>query len=112
MQRRFKTDRALLKLLGVQGGAWTTTDVAIATGMPLDVIEPRLLSLAVASGAQLRVADDGNVTYVFSAQLRRLLLARSWKLRLDACLRKDLPRISDGMVYTTEHDLLTQPIDH
>ncbi|WP_136988037.1 hypothetical protein [Synechococcus sp. UW179B] len=88
MQRRSKTDRALLKLLGVQGGAWTTTDVAIATGMPLDVIEPRLLSLAVASGAQLRVADDGNVTYVFSAQLRRLLLARSWKLRLDACLRK------------------------
>ena len=56
--------------------------------MPMDVIEPRLLSLAVASGAQLRVADDGNVTYVFPAQLRRLLLARSWRLRLAACLRK------------------------
>jgi hypothetical protein len=52
------------------------------------VIEPRLLSLAVASGAQLRVADDGNVTYVFPAQLRRLLLARSWRLRFAACLRK------------------------
>ena len=56
--------------------------------MPMDVIEPRLLSLAVASGAQLRVADDGNVTYVFPAQLRRLLLARSWRLRFAACLRK------------------------
>ena len=88
MQKRSKTDRALLKLLGVQGGAWTTADVAIGTGMPMDVIEPRLLSLAVASGAQLRVADDGNVTYVFPAQLRRLLLARSWRLRLAACLRK------------------------
>ena len=54
----------------------------------MDVIEPRLLSLAVASGAQLRVADDGNVTYVFPAQLRRLLLARSWRLRFAACLRK------------------------
>ena len=54
----------------------------------MDVIEPSLLSLAVASGAQLRVADDGNVTYVFPAQLRRLLLARSWRLRLAACLRK------------------------
>ena len=88
MQKRSKTDRALLKLLGVQGGAWTIADVAIGTGMPMDVIEPRLLSLAVASGAQLRVADDGNVTYVFPAQLRRLLLARSWRLRLAACLRK------------------------
>jgi hypothetical protein len=88
LQKRSKTDRALLKLLGVQGGAWTTADVAIGTGMPMDAIEPRLLSLAVASGAQLRVADDGNVTYVFPAQLRRLLLARSWRLRLAACLRK------------------------
>ena len=88
LQRRSKTDRALLKLLGVQGGAWTTADVAIGTGLPLDVVEPRLLALAVATGAQLRVADDGNVTYVFPAQLRRLLLARSWRLRLDAWLRK------------------------
>ena len=54
----------------------------------MDAVEPSLLSLAVASGAQLRVADDGNVTYVFPAQLRRLLLARSWRLRLAACLRK------------------------
>ena len=88
LQRRSKTDRALLKLLGVHGGAWTTADVAIGTGLPLDVVEPRLLSLAVASGAQLRVADDGDVTYVFPAQLRRLLLARSWRLRLAAGLRK------------------------
>ncbi len=44
--------------------------------------------MAVASGAQLRVSDDGNVTYVFPAQLHRLLLARSWRLRLDAWLRR------------------------
>ena len=88
LQRRSKADRALLKLLGVQGGDWTTADVAIGTGLPLDVVEPRLLSLAVASGAQLCVADDGDVTYVFPAQLRRLLLARSWRLRLAAGLRK------------------------
>ena len=88
MQKRSKTDRALLKLLGVQGGAWTTADVAIGTGIPMDAVEPSLLSLAVASGAQLRVADDGNVTYVFPAQLRRLLLARSWRLRFASCLRK------------------------
>jgi hypothetical protein len=75
-----------LKLIGVQGGAWTTADVAIGTGIPMDAVEPSLLSLAVASGAQLRVADDGNVTYVFPAQLRRLLLARSWRLRFAACL--------------------------
>ena len=72
----------------MRGGAWTTAEAAIGTGLPLDVVEPRLLALAVATGAQLRVADDGNVTYVFPAQLRRLLLARSWRLRLDAWLRK------------------------
>ena len=88
MKGRSTTDQALLRLLGVRGGAWTTAEAAIGTGLPLDVVEPRLLALAVASGAQLRVADDGNVTYVFPAQLRRLLLARSWRLRLDACLRK------------------------
>jgi hypothetical protein len=33
--------------------------------------------------------------------------------RLEAARwRKSLARISDGMVYTTEQDLLTQPIDH
>lgn len=88
MKGRSTTDQALLSLLGARGGAWTTAEASIGTGLPLDVVEPRLLALAVASGAQLRVADDGNVTYVFPAQLRRLLLARSWRLRLDAWLRK------------------------
>ncbi len=78
----------MLSLLGARAGAWTTAEASIATGLPLDVVEPRLLALAVASGAQLRVSDDGNVTYVFPAQLHRLLLARSWRLRLDAWLRR------------------------
>jgi hypothetical protein len=34
------------------------------------------------------------------------------KRREAACWRKTLPQISEGMVYTTEHDFLTQPIDH
>jgi hypothetical protein len=88
LKGRSTTDQALLSLLGSRGGAWTTAEASIGTGLPLDVVEPRLLALAVASGAQLRVADDGNVTYAFPAQLRRLLLARSWRLRLDAWLRK------------------------
>ncbi len=88
MRGRSNTDDALLTLLGVQGGAWTTADAAIATGLPLNIVEPRLLALAVASGAQLRVSKDGNVTYVFRSQLRRFLLARSWRLRLHACLRR------------------------
>ncbi|MAV55589.1 MAG: hypothetical protein CMJ28_06505 [Phycisphaerae bacterium] len=84
MKGRSNTDDALLTLLGVQGSAWTTADAAIATGLPLDIVEPRLLALAVASGAELRVANDGNITYVFRSQLRRFLLARSWRLRLQS----------------------------
>ena len=84
MKGRSNTDDALLTLLGVQGGAWTTADAAIATGLPLDIVGPRLLALAVASGAELRVANDGNITYVFRSQLRRFLLARSWRLRLQS----------------------------
>ena len=86
MKGQAKTDRALLTLLGVQGGAWTTAEAAIGTGLPLNIVESRLLALAVASGAQLCVANDGDVRYVFRPQLRRYLLARSWRLRLTALL--------------------------
>ena len=86
MKGQAKTDRALLTLLGVEGGAWTTAEAAIGTGLPLNIVESRLLALAVASGAQLCVANDGDVRYVFRPQLRRYLLARSWRLRLTALL--------------------------
>ena len=43
------------------------------------------------------------------AQLHRDELVS--KRREAACWRKTLPQISEGMVYTTEHDFLTQPID-
>ena len=80
------TDQLLLERIGVRGGAFTAAKAAVATGLPMDVVEPRLLALAVASGARMRVSGAGEVSYGFPPHLRRLLLSRSWRLRLRASL--------------------------
>jgi len=77
-------DRALLNLLGRRGGLLTAGEAATRSGLPLAEVEPALLRLAVASGADLRVAEDGTVAYRFAPNLRQRLLARSWRLRLEA----------------------------
>ena len=98
------TDRALLNLLGRHGGVLTAGEAATRSGCPLAEVEPALLRLAVASGADLRVADDGTVAYRFAPHLRRRLLARSWRLRLEATISWlwrqlfGLIRISFGLV--------------
>lgn len=77
-------EHALLHLLGSRGGLLTAGEAAIRCGCPLEQVESALLRLAVAGGADLRVAQDGTVAYRFGPHLRRRLLARSWRLRLEA----------------------------
>ncbi len=82
------TDQRLLERIGDRSIALTSAEAAVDVGLPLAVVEPRLLALAVASGAQLRVSGAGEVSYVFPAHLRRLLHSRSWRLRARAGLRR------------------------
>lgn len=84
MTFRPSADRALLGLLGGRGGLLTAGEAAARTGCPLTEVECALLRLAVAGGADLRVGADGTVAYRFGPHLRRRLLARSWRLRLEA----------------------------
>jgi hypothetical protein len=86
LQRLTAADRSLLQFLGERGRVCTAAEAAVGTGLPLAVLEPRLLALAVATGADLRVAQDGSVAYRFPRHLRRRLLARSWRLRWQAWL--------------------------
>lgn len=84
MTSRSTADRALLRLLGGRGGLLTAGEAAALTGCPLAAVESALLRLAVAGGADLRVGADGTVAYRFGSHLRRRLLARSWRLRVEA----------------------------
>lgn len=104
MTSRSTADRALLRLLGGRGGLLTAGEAAARTGCPLAEVECALLRLAVAGGADLRVGADGTVAYRFGPHLRRRLLARSWRLRLEAAARWlwrrifGLIRLSFGLV--------------
>ncbi|MCT0225475.1 hypothetical protein [Synechococcus sp. CS-1328] len=86
MTPRSAAERPLLRLLGERGSTLTAGEAAARTGAPLELVERELLALAVASGADLRVGNDGTVAYRFPRHLRRRLLARSFRLRLEAVL--------------------------
>lgn len=86
MTPRSAAERPLLRLLGERGGTLTAGEAAARTGASLELVERELLALAVASGADLRVGNDGTVAYRFPRHLRRRLLARSFRLRLEAAL--------------------------
>lgn len=77
-------ERALLNLLGRHGGLLTPGEAASRSGYPLAEVESALLRLAVAGGGDLRVGEDGTVAYRFAPHLRSRLLARSWRLQLEA----------------------------
>ena len=79
-------DRALLRLLGRHGGLLTAGEAASRCGCPLFEVESALLRLAVAGGADLRVGEDGTLAYRFGPHLRRRLLARSWRMRVEVAL--------------------------
>lgn len=81
-------DDALLAWIGSRGKRCTAGEAAAQTGLPLAAVEPRLLALAVEAGARLQVGENGAIVYGFPAQLRGLLLARSWRRRLRAAVRR------------------------
>ena len=81
-------DQRLLAWIGDRDIVVTAAQASVEVGIRLDAVESRLLALAVASGAQLQVSGVGDVSYRFPAHLRRLLLSRSWQLRLRMVLQR------------------------
>lgn len=77
-----RRDKQLLCCIRECGPALTAAEAAVASGLPLEQVEAGLLELAVATGAQLRVAESGEIRFVYPPHLRRVLLARSWRLRV------------------------------
>ena len=81
-------DQQLLAWIGSRESLVTAAEATVGVGLPLDAVEARLLALAVASGAQLQVSAAGEVAYRFPVHLRRVLLSRSWRLRLRLVLQR------------------------
>lgn len=62
----------------------TVGDVAVQSGLNLQVAQQALFSLASASGAHLQVTETGEVAYLFAHNFRTILQAKFLKLRLAA----------------------------
>jgi hypothetical protein len=62
----------------------TVGDVAVQSGLDLQVTQQALLSLASESGGHLQVTETGEVAYLFVRNFRTILKAKSLKLRLIA----------------------------
>lgn len=66
----------------------TVGDVAIKSGLELQVAQQALMTLASEAGGHLQVTETGEVAYLFSKNLRSVLQAKFLKLRLLAGWQK------------------------
>ena len=75
--------KALLGAIAKLGGRVTASDVAAETGTSITETQRQLLVLARLVGAELVVADDGLLSFVFEdeAALRRGLRSATWRMR-------------------------------
>jgi hypothetical protein len=60
----------------------TVGDIAVQSGLDLQVAQQELLSLASSAGGHLQVTEMGEVAYLFSRNFRSVLQAKFLKLRL------------------------------
>jgi hypothetical protein len=60
----------------------TVGDIAVQSGLDLQVAQQALMSLASESGGHLQVTETGEVAYLFARNFRNILRAKSLKLRL------------------------------
>ena len=75
--------KPLLGAIAKLGGRVTASDVAAETGTSITETQRQLLVLARLVGAELVVADDGLLSFVFEdeAALRRGLRSATWRMR-------------------------------
>ncbi|MCG9891265.1 MAG: hypothetical protein MH252_09330 [Thermosynechococcaceae cyanobacterium MS004] len=60
----------------------TVGDVAVQSGLDLQVAQQALMALASEAGGHLQVTETGEVAYLFSPNFRTILQAKFFKLRL------------------------------
>ncbi len=60
----------------------TAGDVAVQSGLSLQVAQQGLMLLASEAGGHLQVTETGEVAYLFGRQFRAALQAKYWRLRL------------------------------
>jgi hypothetical protein len=60
----------------------TVGDIAVQSGLDLQVAQQALMSLASESGGHLQVTETGEVAYLFARNFRTILQAKFLKLRL------------------------------
>jgi hypothetical protein len=60
----------------------TVGDVAVESGLELQVAQPALMALAAEAGGHLQVTETGEVAYLFSQNFRAVLRSKFLKLRL------------------------------
>ena len=75
--------KPLLGAITKLGGRVTASDVSAETGTSITETQRQLLVLARLVGAELVVADDGQLSFVFEDQaaLRRGLRSATWRMR-------------------------------
>jgi hypothetical protein len=82
----------------------TVGDVATQAGLELDVAQQELLALASDSGGHLRVAESGEIIYLFSQNFKQILRNKYWQLHFKEIWKKIwnalfyLIRISFGVI--------------
>jgi hypothetical protein len=59
----------------------TVGDVAVRSGLELQVAQPALMALASEAGGHLQVTETGEVAYLFAQNFRSVLRAKFLKLR-------------------------------
>jgi hypothetical protein len=60
----------------------TVGDVAVQSGLDVQVAQQELMALAASAGGHLQVTETGEVAYLFSRNFRSILQAKFLKLRL------------------------------
>ncbi|MBF2055769.1 MAG: hypothetical protein IGQ45_00825 [Cyanobacterium sp. T60_A2020_053] len=82
----------------------TVGDVALKSGLDVQIAQQELLNLASSANGHLQVADTGDIVYLFPQDFRNVLRNKYWRLRLKSWLEKIwnvifyLLRISFGII--------------
>lgn len=82
----------------------TVGDVALKSGLDVQIAQQELLNLASSANGHLQVVDTGDIVYLFPQDFRSVLRNKFWRLRLQSWLEKIwnvifyLIRISFGII--------------
>lgn len=95
---------AILNAVEKLGYRVTAGDVAVQSGLEIEMAQKGLLALASDASGHLQVSETGEIVYLFPASVRTILLNKFWRLRVTQTLGKIwqvsfyLIRISFGVI--------------